>query len=218
MTKIQLYNKYSFKFFEILSAAIELFDGQQSTIPIPFSSFTRSRKKGRRMLKVIKGCSELFDLCKKLKHNIYLLNESNGRHRFLLDLLSKHREDGKKEHAHYKNFLEHFKVKHIGGVQHVIFEFAEIILLPRLVKQPEQLYFITGLKFFFFGVRNTNQGTTIVHGLPEGHWMNEKRANTVLSMLHHGIYSEMVPLHLEGRLRSYSCMQIIAVGKIRTSL
>eukprot|EP00171_Calliarthron_tuberculosum_P003056 IDg3056t1 len=68
-------------------------------------------------------------------------------------------------------------------------------MLLRLFRQPGQLYFVTVLKFDIFGVQNSNQGVIVIYGLLEGHWINEKTANSVLSMLHHCIDSEMALLH-----------------------
>lgn len=63
------------------------------------------------------------------------------------------------------------------------FDFAEKILLPNLINKPDQLHFITGLKFDFFGVRLSNISTTHIHCLPEVHWPDHKTANEVTSML-----------------------------------
>ena len=83
-----------------------------------------------------------------------------------------------------------------------MFDFAEKVLLPKLLKQPGQLYFVTGLKFDIFGVQDSNQGVTYVFGLPEGHWPNEKNANTVISMLHYAIEVQMVKRHLFSTIKT----------------
>eukprot|EP00171_Calliarthron_tuberculosum_P019092 IDg19092t1 len=69
----------------------------------------------------------------------------------------------------------------------LLFDFAEKVLLPRLLKHPGQLYFVSGLKFDIFGVSASNNGQQYIYGLPEGHWSNEKTANAVISMLEDSI-------------------------------
>lgn len=53
--------------------------------------------------------------------------------------------------------------------RHIIFDFVEKVLLQRLIRQPGQLYFITGLKFDLFGVHDSNVSTTSIHCRPESH-------------------------------------------------
>lgn len=70
-------------------------------------------------------------------------------------------------------------------VRHYVFDFAEQILLPRLLRQRGQLHSATSLKFDINGVHRSNAGETYFFGLREGHWPNEKAANVFISMLHH---------------------------------
>ena len=48
----------------------------------------------------------------------------------------------------------------------LFFDFADNVLLPSLLKQAGQLYFITGLKFDIFGVSSSNEGLNYIFGLP----------------------------------------------------
>lgn len=68
-----------------------------------------------------------------------------------------------------------------------VFDFSEKILLPRLLKQPGQLHFTTGLNFDINGVSCRNTGNAYVFDLPEGHWPNDKIASSVLSMLNYAM-------------------------------
>lgn len=56
----------------------------------------------------------------------------------------------------------------------MVLDFAEKVLLSRLVKETGKIYLVTGLKFDIFGVHDRNKRSCYVFGLPEGHWMNEK--------------------------------------------
>lgn len=99
-------------------------------------------------------------------------------------------EDKKEVHAEFENYRTMYKSacntedsKYI----HIIFDFAEKVLLPHLLKKPGQLHFITGLKFDLFRVRLSNIDSTHIHFLTEGHWPNSKSANEVASMLEYSI-------------------------------
>lgn len=72
-------------------------------------------------------------------------------------------------------------------MQQFLFNFAEKLLLPRVIRQPGQLFFITRLKFRLFGVHDSNGKRPILFGLFENHWSNEKTANSAVSMLYHAI-------------------------------
>lgn len=58
-------------------------------------------------------------------------------------------------------------------MQKVFFGFAEKVSLPRLVRQPGQLYFFSGLRFDLFGVHESNSQWYLLYKLPEGHWPNK---------------------------------------------
>lgn len=82
-----------------------------------------------------------------------------------------------------------------------MFYFAEMVLLPCPVIEPGQLYFLPGLKVDIFGVHNSIGGATSVFGLPEGHLLIAKTANTVLSMLHHAIDTGFSPMNSDRFVR-----------------
>ncbi len=64
--------------------------------------------------------------------------------------LQDHAQDWRAEFGHYKNTQANSKKGHFIRF---VFDFAEKVLLPKLMKQPGQLHFITGLKFDFFAVK-----------------------------------------------------------------
>lgn len=69
--------------------------------------------------------------------------------------------------------------------RHFVFDFAEKVLLPRLLRQPGQISYLVGMCFDMFGVSSSRKKINYVFGLPEGHWPNNKTANSVLTMLSH---------------------------------
>ena len=91
---------------------------------------------------------------------------------------------------------------------HLVFDFAEKVLLPSMLRQSGQLYFITGLKFDIFGVSSSSFDRNFIFGLPEGHWPGHKTASEITSMPHHalevhrdmrshGIYARSLNLHAD---------------------
>ena len=83
--------------------------------------------------------------------------------------------------------MEEARKSNFNEIRHFIFDFAEKVLLPKILNQPGQLHFITGLKFDINGLCCSNVGRAYVYGLVEGQWPSNKTANTVLSMLHNTI-------------------------------
>lgn len=80
-------------------------------------------------------------------------------------------------------------------MQHVVFDYAEKVLLSQLLKQPGQLYFVTGLKFDLFGFHNFNAAKSYIFGLSERHWSDAKDPNIVLSMLHPVLRCDITSCH-----------------------
>ncbi|PXF42478.1 hypothetical protein BWQ96_07787 [Gracilariopsis chorda] len=120
-----------------------------------------------------------------MKGNIAYLEGGKEQLQILRDVLEQHRKEAKEEFLFYKECQRQTHEDPNGGTQHFVFDFAEKVLLPKLLKQPGQLHFVTGLKFDIFGVSSSNEEKNYVFGVPEGHWPNEKTANVVISMLHH---------------------------------
>lgn len=70
-----------------------------------------------------------------------------------------------------------------------MYEFAEKVLLPKRLKQPGHLKFITRLHIVMFDVSVSNDKRKYIFGLPEVYWPNEKTYNTVIRMINHIIES-----------------------------
>lgn len=70
---------------------------------------------------------------------------------------------------------------------HFVFDFAEKVVLPHLLRQPGQLHFATGLKADFFGVHCRKLKRTMVFCLLEGHWPNGMTSIEVASMFYHSV-------------------------------
>lgn len=202
MTRMEVYAKYVDKFDCLWKAVAEECGGDVRRCPLSFSAFTRCWDKGHPTLKVAKRGSDFCDFCVTMQNDIEQLHPSDERHECLSELLRKHKDAARAEHDFYKTLLTTSRDINDGSCQHVVFDFAEKVLLPQLLKQPGQLYYVTGLKFDIFGVHDSNQGETYIFGLPEGHWPNEKNANTVISMLHYAIEVQMVKRHLGSAIKT----------------
>lgn len=68
-------------------------------------------------------------------------------------------------------------------------------------------FITTGLKFDLFGVHSSIRQRYLIYGLPDRHWLSEKTAHCLVSMLHHAIDNVMVVSH---GVRRLSCIQIHA--------
>lgn len=153
--------------------------------PISFNLFRRYWRSDSGTLRIAKQGSDYCDLCTALKDDIKNLPILDERHLKAQIDLENHRAVAQQEFNVYRQCQKDSANNPNGNVRHLVFDFAEKVLLPRLRNQPGQLHFVTGLKFDLFGVSCSNAGTNFVFGLPEGHWPNEKTANVVISMLHH---------------------------------
>lgn len=134
---------------------------------------------------ILKSASDFCDKCTKLSRLVSSATNATIRES-LLHVCSRQKKL-------VKNFASINPFKGIStffsnqGNVHWTFEFAENILLPRLLREPGQLHFVTGLKIKIFGVHSSNLNNTFVYGLPEGHWAKKKSRNEVGSMLVHCI-------------------------------
>ena len=63
---------------------------------------------------------------------------------YSLATLKLHRERAAAEFRYYKDMM--LKAANSVTESYVVFDFAEKVLLPHLVRQPGQLHFVTGLK------------------------------------------------------------------------
>lgn len=195
MTKLTIYEDYVDLFPSLREAVTSFITSSPPDTPLTLSAFTRYWEKGHHMLKVAKTGSDFCDYCTTLRNNLQNLDKDDDRYDVLSILLNKHRDNATKEHQFYRECLLSTQDVLDGSQQHLVFDFAEKVLLPRLLRQPGQLYFVTGLKFDLFGVHDSNNKRTLLFGLPEGHWPNEKTANCVVSMLHYAVDSIVLQTH-----------------------
>lgn len=198
MSQVDVYKEYVNVFPKLSGAAKEWLPQEPPKSPLTFSTFLRYWDRGHSTLRLAKKGSEFCDFCTSTRNDIANIHLSDARHACLSDLLERHRDQARSEHENYKSFLTESYGKHNGACQHIVFDFAEKVLLLQLMRQPGQLYFVTGLKFDLFGIHDRNKGRTYIYGLTEGHWPNEKTANTVVSMLHHCISRNIVVHHDQG--------------------
>ena len=96
-----------------------------------------------------------------------------------------HRIEAANEFKMYKQLMAKAESNTEGESVHIIFDFAEKVLLPYLIIQPGQLHFTTSLKFDLFGIHFSNYNQSFMFGLVEGHWPNKKSGNEVASMIYY---------------------------------
>lgn len=126
--------------------------------------------------------SDYYDTCVTLRNVLRRTGDTSSEiHKVTTEALQRHVSEAKTEFLLYREFQNRGR----GSTthRHFVFDFAEKVLLPRLLKQPGQLHFTTGLKFDINGVCSSNTGQAYAFGLPEGHWPNDKSANSVLRSL-----------------------------------
>lgn len=101
--------------------------------------------------------------------------------------LQQYREDAAAEFALYKLTMQTVVDDSINDAIHLIYDFAEKVLLPHLLRQPGQLHFVTGLKTDLFSVHSSNKQRSFVYCLPEGHWPGRRTVSKVAPMVYHNI-------------------------------
>lgn len=99
------------------------------------------------------------------------------------EVLHLHRAPGNVEVLSYRESQRRAEVS--PKVRHFLFDFAEKVILPRLLRQPGQLRLTTGLKFDLNGISSSNTGFNYILGFPESLWPRNKSANSVIWILYH---------------------------------
>lgn len=94
--------------------------------------------------------------------------------------VDKHRCEAKIEFLQYVLSLNIEKERKYGNVKHFVFNFAENVLLPKLLKQPGKLNFVTGLKNDIFGVHSSNEHLISIFGLAEGYCLIQRHLTLFL--------------------------------------
>lgn len=67
-----------------------------------------------------------------------------------------HRAHADKDNAYYNRIRKRQEHRPINGTLHVVLDFAEKVLLPPLECRPGYLHFTTVLKYYMFGISNSN--------------------------------------------------------------
>lgn len=110
------------------------------------------------------------------------MDKKEKRYQVLNHFLSRHGQNAFTKQDFYGEALQAAANASDGTLQHIIFDFAEKLLLPRLARPPGKLNFVTGIYFNQCRVqKSTNENTRF--GLRKGYRPNEKTASTVLSMI-----------------------------------
>lgn len=127
------------------------------------------------------------DTCTTLKDSIWSLPDSHVNRLAEKADIDEHLTETRLEFKDYKQLQEDGMKSSKYVMRHFVFDFVEKVLLPRLLKQPGQLYFVPGIKVDIIGVACSNESKTDIYGLVEGRWIHEKISNAVISMLHHSL-------------------------------
>lgn len=88
-------------------------------------------------------------------------------HKATREAYQKHREESHAEFLVYKTLQRIARSN--TSTRHSVCDFAEKVLLPRLLRHPGQLHFTTGFQFYTNAVSSSKTGQACVFGWPEGH-------------------------------------------------
>lgn len=98
------------------------------------------------------------------------------------DFLSLHRQNYTKEHDFYRKTLQGSSSVNDKRLQHVVLDFAYMVLLDRSLKTSEQLYVVRGSNIVMIKVWNCKGQGTTVFGPSEGNWLYEETTSFALSI------------------------------------
>ena len=194
-SKSEIYQHYKIEWENIVDSVVNqrISNTSRPDSPLHKDSFCRAWKKFMPTLKILNSGSDFCDTCTEMKNIADNMKDPTTKE-IMEKARQKHRDEASTEFKLYREIQSKVKQIPVGNDIHLIFDFAEKILLPSLLKQPGQLHFITGIKFDFFGVSSSNYDETYIYGLPEGHWPGGKTCNEVSSMLHHTLLMHRAPL------------------------
>ena len=154
--------------------------------PLSKDGFCRIWRRKCPYIRIMKAGSDFFATCTHIQ-NFLSVCEDEKLCADLRNDLQEHRREAHVEFQHYKKLMNEEMQCCFQGSLHLIFDFAQKVLLPSPLRKAGQLFYIAGLKFDFFGVSVSNLGRTDIHCLTEGHWPSGKTADEVFSMLHRSI-------------------------------
>lgn len=185
MTHANIYNDYN-KHFECLQAATK--DVQKfevSNYLLSLSAFIWYREQGAPTLTIAKPGSDFCHKFISIRNELFTMSQDDERYDIIFELLWTHRENADAEQSFYRKCLQSSTTACNGSLLHVAFNYAKMVLLPRFVRRPGQMYFLTGLKFDASSIHDNNKKKTFLSDLPKGHWPYERTANAIVSMLLH---------------------------------
>ena len=185
MTVDDVYKNYEEQ-WETISPCVLDRNGKPPPQPLFKPSFKKVWRERVPYLRFCRKGSDFCDTCTHLSHSIQTATCAETMN--CLKLTQEvHRGHAASEFLKYKTMMFMAGEMNTPPTIHLVFDFAEKILLPHLLRQPGQLHFVTGLKLDLFGVHSSNRKRTYIFCLPEGHWPGGKTANEVGSMLYHVI-------------------------------
>ena len=122
--------------------------------PQSFVQFRRVWTSHYSSLKIAPRGSDFYDYCtSKFNHSLSL----SGNERIeVLDELNEHKSIAKSEFNSYIQLRDSVLNDSGGDILHLVFDYAEKVSLPSMIKQPGQLHFVTCLKFDLFGISVSN--------------------------------------------------------------
>lgn len=178
-----VYEDYEKNWREIMNAFLNITNSNPGgpSSPVTMNAFLKVWHNHFPTLKIMKQGSDLCDTCTSLGNNA-ASNISIETRRVVEQSMNRHRDEASKELKHYVLTLQK-SIQNRNQMIHVTFDFSEKCLLPRFVRQPGQLHFVTGLKIDMFGILMSSSKKNYIFGLTEGFWPNLKTANEVGSML-----------------------------------
>lgn len=189
-TKGEVYKSYVESWESMMTYLISTSSKSYTSADEPLSliAFSKLWYDKRNYMKIMKAGTDYCDTCVELTNLIRTIQDDQTKSDTKLSLL-KHKDAAQYEFNYYVNLKKEAECNSNSDKSlHLIFDYAEKVLLPRLKKQPGQLHFVTSLKIDMFGVHVSHLKETDIYCLTEGHWPNCKTADTVASMLSHSIH------------------------------
>lgn len=130
--------------------------------------------------------------------DLHHLDVQEERHVALRLVLGEHRDDVHRERWNYRDSIKSSARIFDGTFHHVLFVFAEKVLLPKLLRQPGELFFVTGKSLIFLAYTTAIGARHFYMDSRRAIGPLKKTASTVLSMLCHAIEVKMEPNHAQG--------------------
>ncbi len=118
--------------------------GTKPSTPPSYSRFVSIWSDSFSNLRIAGVGSEFCDTCASIR-NAFSCNSDEIALQNKQSALAKHKSDARSEREYMRKYQIEAK-NSAGTVLHVIIDFAEKVLLPSLLEQPDQLHFVSGLE------------------------------------------------------------------------